>query len=241
MSWNYNETRAMADRLSQVHYNIIMGTDKRPRNGAFCLYQDEWDFICGEYVQQVRQAEIGEGIPPEYRTSRIDNFVSPTDEHKKILAAVLESVNKRLSIWTGPSRRGKTHLLYALWREYIKKNFLLLRWKKVQGLFASHSTRDGYDEKTPADHIATWVRMNDVIQLDDFNFSDGPDMAKNIKDYFFELVNAVYERQKTLIVVSNNGIDDFKKSLGYYLDKIESRMVGGKGQWICFDELELYK
>ena len=130
-----------------------------------------------------------------------------------------------------PSGMGKTHLLYAISNEIIKRH-PSKRILYVRGEDFTNELIDGLMQKKPMHYFRERYRNVDVLLVDDIQFIAGKETTQQ---EFFHTFDALYQQHKQIILTS----DRPPKELKHLEERLRTRFESGLTVDIQPPELEL--
>lgn len=170
-------------------------------------------------------------IPARYKNASLDNFQTPTDEHKRLLEYVREWLKKpddRNVMITGGVGTGKTYLAYAMVREFSefcqsREKPEICWWSSDRIMLVSlksmiddvkrsfSSGENNLDSKLTAP----------ILIVDEIGLQYGSDMERI---ELFELFDKRYANMLPTICLSNLTTDQVKRVVGL---RITDRLLAG--------------
>lgn len=216
------------------------------------LFRDNWTRCpkCVEAERELREAQEREqakrariesflrddsGIPRRFADCTIDGYQASNDGQRRAKEFALKfsadlaekAENGRSAIFCGMPGNGKTHLACAIAKAAIYANRSAHFTTAIRLVRRIKDTwrKDAEETETQAIEFFTWPSL---LVLDEVGVQFGSETEKML---LFDVLNDRYEQRKSVILVSNLGIDGVKDFLG---ERVFDRLREDGGVYIPF-------
>jgi len=183
-----------------------------------------------ELILKERQNKINElikrsGIPKRFKNSTFLNY--DQSENREASWKVIEFANefpnnKRGLLLTGNVGTGKTHLAVALANKLLDNLYSVYFGNVIDVLGFIKSTYSQNSKITEDEAINLMTKEVDLFIIDDLGKENSTEYTLAM---LYQLINRVYENDKTLVITTNDNSDNLVKNLGNRGQAIVSRIT----------------
>jgi len=162
--------------------------------------------------KQIRALSSRSGIPKRFKKCTINNYDARYNPRTKEMAIkfIKEFPNTRGLLLSGPVGTGKTHIAAAIANEMINKLYSVYFGNIVDIMTFIKSTYSNKSDITEEVAINLMTKEVDLLIIDDLGKENSTDHTLSM---LYQLINRVYENEKTIIVTTNESSTELKRKL----------------------------
>lgn len=182
-----------------------------------------------ELLLRERQKKIvalskGSGVPKRFKKATFKNY-NPVDNPIALNKAKKFAEgfpNSKALLLTGPVGTGKTHLAAAIANSLIDKLYSVYFGNVVDIMSFIKSTYNKESSLTEEEAVNIMTKEVDLFIIDDLGKENS---TNNTLALLYQLINRVYDNEKSLIITTNYNSIDLARKLGERGQAIVSRIT----------------
>nr|WP_226819029.1 ATP-binding protein [Acidithiobacillus montserratensis] len=174
-------------------------------------------------------------IPRRFLNRTLQNFETKTPQQERALGVARQYASQFLDteargrslLFCGRAGTGKTHLAVGIAQELLAKDSTVIFTTVMDAI---RTVRETYRKDTPLTEreVIRRFTLPDLVILDEVGTQMGTDAEKVT---LFDLINARYNAEKSLILISNLGLQEIENYIG---ERSFDRLRENGGQAVAF-------